>query len=447
MTDPKYPRTRVLRIDHLGFPLVRTTKSPQKLVALILGLGLVAALVIAGTTSGFGGPSLPADDVAFVEDAADGDITQEEFDAAIEQAAARQQLPQAPEPGTPQYDLLKESAMGELLVAIWARGEAADLGIEVTDREIDAEREKLIQEQFGSEKAFQKGIKDLGYTEEEARGQIELQVIGQRVQEKLSEGLPEVSDQEVSEFYGSNIAQFTTPESRDVRKILNPDETKAQDALADLQADDSPGSWKQVAQELSTDEATAGIGGLSQALVEGQSEPELDTAVFDATEGELVGPLETPSGFYVFQVTKVNPETTQELDDPLRDQIRQTLASQQEQAKALAFQQDFLAKWKERTVCADDYVIDRCSNAPPAPDACTGDDDGEEVPVDPATNEPGELACPAFVPSTRPVPPSLAGQVGATGLPQGPIAAAPAAVPGAVPIGIPGGPGGVPVVP
>jgi foldase protein PrsA len=412
---------------------------------------LAGVIVLIAATSGIGKPSLPNDDlVAFVEDAPDGEVTQEEFDLAVEQAAARQQIREVPEPGTPQYDLLQETAMADLLLSRWVGGEAEDLGIEVSDREIDQELETIINEQFGGEKQFDRFLEQSNFSDEDARERVRLQLLSQRIQQDvLGSEAPDVPDQEVQDYYNENIEQFETPETRDVRTLLNPDEGEAQEALDTLSEDSSPASWKKVTKQLSTDEATSGLGGLRQGVTAGQNEPQLDEAIFSAPEGQLVGPLETDAGFYVFQVDAINAATTQELDDQTRQQIEQTLASQEQQELAAAYQADFLEKWRARTVCADDFAIDRCSNAPPPPDACTGDDEGEEEAVDPATGQPTE-GCPAPVPSTRPVPPTSSGDPAATGLPQGPqglTAPAPALPPGTEQIpGVPqtGAPPGTP---
>jgi len=382
---------------------------------------LAIVIVLLAATSGLGKPSLPNDDaIAFVEEAPDGEITQEQFDAAIGQAAARQQIQEVPEPGTPQYDLLQETAMADLLLSRWVAGEAEDFGIEVTDREIDEELETIIEDQFGGQKQFDRFLEQSRFSPEDARERVQLQLLSQRIQEHvLGVDPPEIPEEEIQDYYDENVEQFQTPETRDVRTLLNPDEAEAQDAFDRLSEDNSPESWKKVTKELSTDEATSDLGGLRQGVAEGQNEPQLDAAIFNAAEGELTGPISTDAGFYVLQVDAINEASTQQLDDQTRQQIEQTLASEEQQEAAAAYQEDFLAKWRARTICADDYAIDRCSNAPPPPDACTGDDEGEEEAVDPTTGEATE-GCPAFVPSTQPVSPSDAGNPAAVGKPQGP---------------------------
>lgn len=430
------------------------SKGPKRTAAITFGALLAGVIVLVAATSGIGKPSLPGDDsVAFVDDAPDGEITKEEFDLALEQAAARQQISDIPEAGTPQYDLLQETAMADLLLSRWVAGEADELGIEVTDREVEEELETIIDEQFGGQKQFERFLRESKFSDEDANERVRLQLLSQRIQEDiLGTEPPDIPQDEIEDYYEQNIETFQTPETRDVRTLLNPDEAKAQRAFEELSEDDSPASWKKVARELSTDEATSGLGGLRQGVAEGQNEPQVDEAIFGATEGELTGPIQTDAGFYVVQVQQVNPASTQELDEATSGQIEDSLASQAQQEIATAYQADFLTKWRARTVCADDFAIDRCGNAPAPPDACSGDDEGEEQTTDPATGEPLE-GCPAFVPSTQPVPPSSAGETGATGLPQGPqglVPPTPVLPPGTETIpGVPSGaaPPGAPTAP
>lgn len=411
----------------------------RRLYVLVLGAAIVFAIAFVGLTSGFGGPSLPDRDIAYVEDVSTGgDITQEEFDAALEQAAARQGVEEVPEPGDPQYDVLKEAALSDLILARWVEGEAEERGIEVSDPAVDDELERIIDEQFGNQRQFERFLEQQSFTEDDARARVRLQLLSTRIQEQVFDEDVEVTDEEIDEYYETNISAFQTPANRDVRLILNPNENKAQQAFDRLSEDDSPDSWNKVAKRFSTDEGTKELGGLRQAVIAGQNEPALDQAIFTSPENELVGPIKTDSGFYVLQVTKITEASTQELDDQTREQISQTLQAQRQQDLAGRFQTDFATRWQARTICAEDYVIDRCSNAKPAGDACVGDDDGEDPPPSPDGEERDGIGCPAFVPSIRPVEPGTAGRPGAVGRPQGPVHGnAPPVLPEGLPIGDP----------
>jgi foldase protein PrsA len=419
----------------------------KRLYALIFGVLFVVLFAVVGVSVGIGDPSVPDGAIAVIEGAPDPDpespdpdnspITQEQFDRALTQTAARQGIKTVPATTDPQYKLLADAAEGDLILSRWVLGEADERGIEVSDREIDQELEKIKQQQFGSDKAFEKFLQQSGFTLDEAKARIKLQLISDRIQTSVLPKAPDISDDQIKTFYDENIEQFQQPETRDVRVILTKTEDEANQAKAALGTAPSTKDWATVAKKFSIDEATKATGGLRQAVVAGQSEPALDDQIFSATANEIVGPFKGDAGFYVIDVEKITPATTTPLSDAT-DQIKQTLVATLQQQIAQDFQTDFQTKWIARTFCADGFRIDRCANAEPVPSACT-----QEV----ADSQ----GCPAPVPSTRPIAPggnTVFGTPATPGLPQGPVtppSAAPAGAPGLTPV--PGGaapPGTVP---
>jgi parvulin-like peptidyl-prolyl isomerase len=424
------------------------TSNREKLIALIgFGVLAVALFVIVAVAQGLGHPSVPEGDIAVVEDAPDGTISKEDFDRALEQTAVRQGVRDVPAPDDPQYQAIADSAESDLLLARWVAGEAEERGIEVSDRQIDQQLEQVKQQQFGSEKAFQRFLDQSGFTPEEARERIELQLISDQIQRDVLPEQPAVSDDEVKAAYEANQAQFEQPETRDVRVVLTKTEAEANQALSDLGDSPSAKDWATVAKRYSIDDATKSSGGLRQGVVEGQSEPAFDEQVFSAEEGQLVGPFKTDAGYYAIEVEKIGQASTTSLDDA-SDQIRQSLVAQRQQEIAQAFQEEFQTKWVARTFCGDGYRIDRCANAEPPADPCTekaADKQGCDAPVaSRAVMQPGSAAVFGSQPSTPlpqgPVTPQSQ-QPATQGLPPG-------SVPGAVPPGsVPPGsvpPGSVP---
>jgi foldase protein PrsA len=404
----------------------------RRLGLIIFGVLLIGLFAAVAAAQGIGHPEPSGDEVAVVEDAPDGTITKEQFDRGLEQTAARNGINQIPPADDPQYEQLRDSALSDLILSRWVLGEADERGIEVSEREIDDELQNVIEQEFGSQKAFDRFLKQSGFTLEEARDRVKLQLISQRIQEAVLPAEPEVTEDELQEYYDANESQFETPESRDVRVVLTKTEADAQEALTELEQDDSPKSWEQVTKKYSIDEATQSTGGLRQQVVEGQSEPALDEQIFASSEGELVGPFNTNAGFYVIQVEKIRPAATTPIEDASQD-IRQTLIAAKQSTIAQNFQEDFNAKWRARTWCADGYQVDRCANAEPVASTCT-----EEVAE--------KSGCPTPVPLRPVIQPGSASGIGATPatpLVQGPVfPAAPAA-----PTGIPGLetiPGGTP---
>ena len=262
-----------------------------------------------------------------------------------------------------------------------------------------------------------------------------------------------VPQEEVEDFYEENIDQYEVPETRDVRVIQNQDEAKVEDAIAELEQDDSEKSWDAVAKKYSQDPVSKDRGGLLEGVVEGQSPggPAFDEAVFAASEGEIVGPIETDNGFYGAQVVKITESETTPLAD-VQTQIRQQLATEKQTDLVSQFEEDFIAKWTEFTVCDEEIANDRCVNfEPPNPRSCDGipplPEDCPPAPDPLACNE--DLAeaqgCAAPAISRKPkAPDAPAISDPLTNLAQGPFPPPQPQLPGALPGAIPGGaiPGG-----
>lgn len=403
-------------------PPPKKSVGAKGIVAILFGLFLIGAIVLTASASGLGSQSVPEGDIAVIEDTPDGTVTQEDFDRALEQTAARQGLKEVPPTDDPQYELLSGAAVSDILLGRWVIGEAEERGIEVTEREIDEELETVKSEQFGSEKAFQDFLDQQKFSEEEARERITLQLISDRIQTAVLPENPTVTEDEIEAYYDENKIQFEQPETRDVRVILTKDEADANEVLKTLEGDDSAKSYEQVAKDLSIDEATKATGGLRQAVVAGQSEPALDEQIFTATEDELVGPFEGDAGFYVIQVEAITPAETTPLEEA-SEQIRPTLIGARQQEIATTFQEDFQAKWVSRTYCADGFRIDRCANAEPLADPCT-----KEI----AETQ----GCDAPIAGSKPIAPGTGIVFGApapAALPQGPITPVPETPAGGIP--------------
>ena len=103
--------------------------------AVLIGFGSLALTGCGGeggpTTTGASSAEVPAGAIAVVAEAPDGTITQEDFDRAVEQTAARQGLKEVPAEDDPQYQLLSDAALSDILLDRWVMGEAAERGIEV----------------------------------------------------------------------------------------------------------------------------------------------------------------------------------------------------------------------------------------------------------------------------------------------------------------------------
>jgi parvulin-like peptidyl-prolyl isomerase len=337
---------------------------PKRLPLILFGAVVILLFVIFAIAEGLSHPSVPSDDVAVVQEAPAGlsPISKADFDRSLLQTAARSGVKKVPKPGDPQYDQLKTGAMNDLLDSVWIQGEAADLGITTTPNEVTSLLKQTISQNFRGKAEFEKFRRQSHFTQQDIRTRIKLQILSNKIQQKVLRGLPPVTTSQVSDYYDAAKSQFEQPATRDVRLVLNKDKAQVDAAKSALDQDSSDASWKKVAAKYSTDPSSKSNGGLRPSITEGLLEQPLDKAVFDAPENQIEGPVKTPLGYYVFEVVKVTPARTVPLNKSTSAQIRSQLTQQAQQTAFSSFVANFSSKWTSRTFCASGYLIDRCDN-------------------------------------------------------------------------------------
>ncbi len=373
-------------------------------LALLAFAGLLVLLFVGfAIAQGIGSPSVSSGDVAVIEDAPEGlgTISEAQLRHSIVIAAAAGQVKPVPKPGDEKYDELKEAAFGELLESVWIQGLAEEMGITATPKEIAEELKKVETQQFKSKQQFQEFLKESHFTPADVKERITIQILTKQIQEEIQGEASVPSSREIEDYYeAAKSSQYTTPESRDIRTIINKDKAKVEEAKAQLEKDDSVKSWEKVAKEFSTDPATKGKGGLQEGVSEGSVPEPLSAAVFAAPQGEVEGPLKDSRGNVVFEVMKITPEKVQSLEEA-KSAISTQLGEQASQQSIARFVRNFHSTWTSRTFCAEEFrANERCANFK---------GDGRPAEADPACYEasPKKLAeaCPAPVAQTKPAQP------------------------------------------
>lgn len=362
----------------MGAKSGQSTKSAgvRRLWLVVFGALLVVLFVVFAIAQGIGQPDVPSGDVAMVEDVPDdaSTISEEKFKRTLAQQVAQGGLKKAPEPGSDKYEELKEAALGELLDAIWLQGEAEELGISVTDKQVEDELDQIKEQNFPTEKAFEEFLETSKFTREDVNDRVRLQLLGTQIQERVNNQAPPPSNAEVADYYeASKSTQFVTKPSRDVRIITSKDKADVEAAKQQLESDSSPANWKKVATKYSEDPTTKSKGGLQEGLSEEILPEPIKKDIFGAAAGELTGPIKYQSSFAVIEVVKLNAEKTQALAE-VKSQISAQLTQQLQQEFFSEFVTGYQSKWTSRTFCASGFVVKRCStyvgdghpeNAPP----------------------------------------------------------------------------------
>jgi len=269
-----------------------------------------------------------------------------------------------------EYEQLRNQVLQLLISFQWIEGEANAMDVKVTDAEVKKSFDEQKKQSFPKDADYKKFLKTSGQTEEDILQRVRLDLLSNKIRDKVVKGKDKVTDKQIEDFYNKNKERFAQPEKRDLRVILTKGKAKADEAKAALE---SGQSWKAVAKKYSIDDTSKSAGGKLPAQAKGTLDKELDKAVFSAKKNELEGPIKTQYGYYVFTVTGITEASQQTLAEA-KETIKQTLASQGQQKALDNFVKDFTKRWKEKTECSEGYKTTDCKNGPketPTPDPAT----------------------------------------------------------------------------
>jgi parvulin-like peptidyl-prolyl isomerase len=304
---------------------------PSLLVAALAALTLAAC--------GGGDDDVPADAVATV---AGEPIAKADFDALMRraEAGAKAQGRKFPAAGTPEYAQLKRQALDILTQREEYEQEAEDLGIEVSDKDVDKRLEQLKKQYFaGNEKRYQAQLKESGLVEDDLRQDIRSQLVAEKIYNEVTKGV-KVTDKDVERYYGTHKQQYTQPETREIRHILVGEKQKA---LADRLYDQlkaKPSRFPALAKRYSKDPGSKNQGG-KLTIVRGQTVAPFDQTAFLIRVGQISRPVKTQYGYHVIQATgAIKPARTTPLKD-VKNAIRQQLLQTKKNDK--------MNKWVQET--------------------------------------------------------------------------------------------------
>ncbi|MGA8745650.1 MAG: peptidyl-prolyl cis-trans isomerase, partial [Solirubrobacterales bacterium] len=315
---------------------------------------------------GIGHPSVPAGDVALIEGVPSslGHVSEAQYKVAFLQAASQSGQKKLPKPGEKSYEELKKSALGQIFDTIWIQGQAEEMGITATQKQIATQLAQIKKQNFKTPAEYKKFLKTSHFTQADVDNRVKLQLLSTQIQQQIAKAAAAPPSSQVQQYYeAAKATQFTTPASRDVRLILNKDKAKVEQAKALLEKSHSTGSWTKIAKKYSTDPTTKTAGGLEAGVTEGRFPEPLNSEIFGAPKAQLVGPVKTSLGYYVFVVEKETPKKVQPLSQA-KSQITSQLTQQAQQEAFTQFVSDYSSKWQSRTFCASGYVIERCANYP-----------------------------------------------------------------------------------
>jgi foldase protein PrsA len=269
-----------------------------------------------------------------------------------------------------QYKSLQQEVLGFLISSAWVLGEAKSLGVKLTDAEVKKQFAKIKTQQFPKPAEFEKFLASSGQTVSDLLLRVKLNLLSQKVQQKIVKGKATVTKAKIQKYYSENKSRYGAPERRNVEIILTKTEAAAKAAKKEIE---SGKSFAAVAKKDSIDPTSKANGGLLTGVTKGSQEKELDAAIFSAELKKLSGPVKTPFGYYVYDVVSKTVATQQPLS-AVEKTIKQQLAAQQQQTALSSFVKEFKKKWLAKTDCRSTYVVADCKQykAPKTPKTGAG---------------------------------------------------------------------------
>jgi peptidyl-prolyl cis-trans isomerase C len=153
---------------------------------------------------------------------------------------------------------------------------------------------------------------------------------------------PEVSEQEIRDYYGRSPQEFERKVQVSLRQVLVPTLNQARDVKRRLARD--PKSFEAIARKQSQG-PEADQGGLMGSFEPGQLPPELEAVAFTLPEGATSDPVQTALGYHVLRVESRQEARTLSFEEA-RDAIQQELGRRRRAEAERAFVAGVLARSK-----------------------------------------------------------------------------------------------------
>jgi foldase protein PrsA len=306
---------------------------------------LGSAVVLVLPACGGGGEEVPGDAVAVVDGT---EIARADLDELVDRARKtyESQNQEFPKVGTPEFQNVQAQYVKFLVQLEEFEQEAEELGVEVTEKDVDKELDEFVQSRFdGKQAEFEKALKEQGFTKEALRETLRASVLSQKLFDEVTKDVV-VTQGEVIAYYQQNQSSYGTPESRDVRHILiaekNGDEVdfakskaEADRIYAQLRAG---ANFAALAKANSDDPGSKDNGG-KLTINRGQTVPEFDKTSFDLKQGTISEPVKTTYGYHIIEaLSPVRKASTTPLSK-VRASIKATLLQQK--------RTDVMTEWVE----------------------------------------------------------------------------------------------------
>jgi len=232
--------------------------------------------------------------------------------------------------------------VNELINELLIKDRADRLGISITPAEVTDAIARLKQ-QYGitTDEQFEASLRSSGLTRADLEAQLRDTLTTNKVFGRELRGRNEATDAELRERYNREKESYRLPERAHLREIVvlkpengNLEEARTRATEVGEAARKSGTDFAALASTMS-ESGTREKGGDLGEVSKGDLVPELDTAVFNAAPGAVIGPIETRSAWHIVKVEQRLPSEVPAFES-IKDKLRQEASDE-------TFQRDYKA--------------------------------------------------------------------------------------------------------
>ncbi len=236
----------------------------------------------------------------------------------------------------------KKNLIDEIVAELLIKDRADRLNITVTSEEVK-DSVARVKNQYGikSDQEFEESLQKSGMNRAEMESRMRDTILSNKLFARELRPREDLTDKELRERYDREKERYRLPERAHLREIviLRPENLMqvgvARQHAEELAKQARDGADFALLAKTASEAATKDKGGDLGEVARGELLPELDKAVFNATAGQVIGPIEAKTAWHILKVEQRLPSEVPAFET-LKEKLRKDVSEE-------AWQRDYKA--------------------------------------------------------------------------------------------------------